>query len=445
MKVGLMSVGFPNFRYDIGEKFLKQSIEKIKNDGYELIYNDSILIYEEDIVNQLNEFKNKQVDLLILQCGTYSYGSIMNHIINEFRETPLLLWGFREPVVEGFRGLPLNSLCALNMYGSFLKKAEKRYAYVYGDVDEASVYEKVFNTIKAVNVKKALSHSVFCIIGGRVPGFYLSNVDELRLRYQIGIEIKYYSIAGLLDYCQKIDQERVNDEVEKIKNEVAFITTTHEMIEKGARIFLAIKDFKEINHIDAFTIKCWPEFQSLFGCSVCGVVSRLNNEGIMTSCEGDVSGLLTMYMQYLITKEPCFFVDFVNVNDKGIGKVWHCGPAPICMTRDASSTKYTEHPTIKQGMGFAAEFLMRQGRLIMMKISEGRERYRLFLTKGTGVDEDRDLNGNQADILFDSDPNHVIDTIMNHGIEHHYAIVYQDIEKELIEVCRWLNIDIIKA
>lgn len=445
MKVGILSFGFPNFRYDIGEENLKYSIKKLVSEEYELIYKESILIDEIKINEALKEFKKENVDLLIIQCGTYTFGSAMVKVIEMFKEVPLIIWGFREPYLDGFRGLPLNSLCGINMFGSFLKKAKKEYNYVYGGFDEEAVYEKVKGIIKAVNIKLKLKETKFCIIGGRVPGFYLSNVDELKFRHKLGIEIVYYSIASLLNDVNKIDENRVVEEVDKMKKEVAVVASSDEMLKKSARIYLAINDFKEKNSIDGFTIKCWPEFQELYNCSVCAVVSRLNNEGTMTSCEGDVTGLATMYIQYLISNEKCFFADLVNVNEMGIAKVWHCGPAPICLAANQCETKIIEHPTIKNGVGVAMDFKLKLGRLVMLKIKETEDGYILFMAKGTGVEVDRDLSANQADIKFDNLSEKVVEAIMENGIEHHFAIVYKDIEKELEEVCRCLEIKIIKS
>lgn len=445
MKLGLISLGFPNFRYDYAGEYLDLSIKRLQSEEYSLLTCDRTLIEEEAINHELERLKEANIDLLIIQCGTYSYGSSMLKVIEKFEETPLLLWGFPEPEIEGYRGLPLNSLCGLNMYGSFLKKVNKKFSYVYGKVDDEETYNKIRCTIQAIAIKSKLKQTRFCIIGGRVPGFYLSNVDEIRFRHEIGPEILYYSIASLLQDAKNVDQELVDGEVNKMKSEVAKVTTTDTMLEKSARIYLAIKTYKEKNHITGFTIKCWPEFQQLYQSSVCGVVSRLNNEGIMTSCEGDVTGLATMYIQYLITKQPCFFADLVNINDRGIVKAWHCGPAPVCLTRDYSTTQYCEHPTIKQGIGFAVEFKMKLGRLTMIKLKEDRDNYKLFMASGEGVEEDRDLVANQADIQFDSLAEHVLNTIMEHGIEHHYAIVYEDIKDVLLEVCKWMNIEPIKA
>lgn len=444
MKVGLISVGFPNFRYDIAKKNLEYTLSKLGGRYYEVDTIREVLIQEEAINNEIKRLKENNITLLIIQCGTYSYGSIIMKIVELLENTPLLLWGFSEPKIEGFRGLPLNSLCGLNMYGSFLEKIEKKYSFVYGDIDDDQIYKDVEKTIKSIWIKKKMKEAKFCIIGGRVPGFYLSNVDELRFRHEFGPEIVYYSIASLLNDIENIDQNLIDAEVKKIYCEVAKLTTTKEMVEKSARIYLAIKAFKEANNIDAFAIKCWPEFQALSNCSVCGVISRLNNENIMTSCEGDISGLATMYMQSLITERPCFFADLVNVNKEGIVKAWHCGPAPICLTRDASSTKYIEHPTIKQGMGFAVEFKMKLGRLVMLKIKEAKDGYKLFMASGEGVEEDRDMIANQADIRFDQEAKVILDTIMKHGIEHHYVIVYEEIEEILVEICKWMNIELVR-
>ena len=441
MKIGLISLSFPNFRYDYAEMYLNITLDKLKDDTNEIVCSNKTLNTEDAIYAELDRLQSENIDLLIVQCGTYSYGSAMMKIIEKFENTPMLLWGFQEPIIEGFTGLPLNSLCGLNMYGSFLNKVDKKYSYVYGSVDDEKVYEKVRKTIKAIEIKSRLKEMRFCIIGGRVPGFYLSNVDEIRFRHEIGPEIVYYSIASLLMDAENMDQEAVDNEVGKIKGEVDEVTSTIEMLEKTARIYLAIKSFAQANRIDAFAIKCWPEFQSLFNCSVCGVVSRLNNENIMTSCEGDITGLATMVIQQMITNSPCFFADLVNVNDAGIAKTWHCGPAPVCLARECAVTKFTEHPTIKQGMGIAADFSMKLGRVTMLKLKEAKGGYKFFMAKGEGIEEDRELIANQLDIRFDSPYEKVIDTIMENGIEHHYAIAYADVVDELKEVCKWIGIE----
>lgn len=445
MKIGVISLAFPNFRYDIARKYLLESIERLDVGGHEIICCKEALMTEQAISAELAALKQQNIDLLIVQCGTYSFGSSMMEIIEVFAHTPLLLWGFQEPVIERFTGLPLNSLCGLNMFASFLHKMQKPFSYVYGGVDDERVYTKARRVIKAIEMKTRLRAMRFCVIGGRVPGFYLSNIDEIEFRKHIGPEIVYYSIAALLKDAETIDSDLVQKEKAKIIGEVCEMTSTDEMVEKTARLYLAIRAFQVENRIDAFSIKCWPEFQSLLQCSVCGVVSRLNNENTMTSCEGDISGLATMVMQNLATDSPCFFADLVNINDEGVVKTWHCGSSPVCLARSSAKTKYTEHPTIKQGMGIATQFSMKLGRVTMMKLKESQNGYKLFMAKGTGIEEDRELDANQLDIQFDAPSETVIETIMLHGIEHHYAIAYGDITDTMLEACKWIGIEPIMA
>lgn len=442
--VGVLSIGFPNFKYKIAEEYLKKTLERMEQKGVELLCGKRTLVTEEEINAEADRLASAGVDLLVVQNGTYSHGTCMMHIITTFRDTPILLWGFTEPLIEGFTGLPLNSLCGLNMFGSFLHKVGKTYSYVYGDVDDAKVYEKVRLTFVALQVKKQLKQSKFCVIGGRAPGFYLSSADEIRLRHEVGPEIVHYSLASLLSDMEKLPEEEVREEKRKMDGEVFLVTSTGKMMERTARIYLAVKGFQKKHNIDGFAIKCWPEFQELANCSVCGVVSRLNNDGTMTSCEGDVTGLLSMYIQYLVTNKNCFFADLVNINPNGTVKAWHCGPAPLSLTRDFASTKYTEHPTIRQGMGIALDFKMMLGPVLMLKMKEETKGYTVFMAKGEAVEEDRVVDANQTDIRFEVGAEAFLDAVMQHGIEHHYAVVYADIREELKELSKWMDFNVVQ-
>ena len=186
MRIGIISLAFQNFRHDIAQNYLLESIERLDMRGHELICCKKTLITEEAISAELVSLKQHNIDLLIAQCGTYTFGSSMMEIIGLFAHTPLLIWGFQEPILEHFSGLPLNSLCGLNMFASFLEKTQKVFSYAYGAIGDERVYHKIGLVIKAVEIKTRFRAMRFCVIGGRVPGFYLSNVDELRFRRDIG-------------------------------------------------------------------------------------------------------------------------------------------------------------------------------------------------------------------------------------------------------------------
>lgn len=438
LNVGIISIGFTNFRYDIAQDYLSKSIEILKlNDNINLIEESDILLEEIDIVNYLAEFKKKDLDLLICQVGTFSMGANMVNIIDKVGETPLFLCGFRDPIIKGYNTIPLNSLTGFNMFTSFLKKMNKKFSYVYGTLEEEHFFNKINNTIEALYVNKHLRNAKFCVVGSRVPGFYLSEVDQLGFRKKIGPEIVYWSVGSLVKQAKEISISRVNEEIGKFDKKV-IITSTNEMVEKNIRIQLAIEDYKNANNISAFSIKCWPEFQELYGTAVCLVLSRLTNKGILTSCEGDITGLATMYIQYILTNKAPFFTDLVNISKQGTVKAWHCGQAPESLAE--SDVKYCEHPTMKNGLGVSVQFDMIKSEVNMSKLSEGNGEYKLFNLKGKSVETDRELEGSQTDLVFEKNIDEILEIIVEEGIEHHYSVIHENIEDILKEYCKWTDV-----
>lgn len=424
LKVGCISIGFPNFRYDIAEENLHKTLGFLKKQEIELIANEKVLITEEDIAAAFDKLSGQNIDVLILELGTYSYGSALMMYLEKIKGAHLVMWGFREPIIEGFTGMPLNSMCALNMYTSFLYRMQKHdFSYVYGEAEEAAALEKITKILEAAKIKKELKESKFCIIGGRVPGFYLSNVDELKFRNEIGAELVYYSIASLIDDANKVPMEEV--EVEKINflGMVSKCTASAQSLEKSARIYIAIKKFAKENKVNGFALKCWPDFQDLMDVAVCGIVARLNQEGLLTSCEGDVTGLTTMFIQSRISSQPVFLTDLVNITQEGTVKLWHCGSAAPALAADKENTSFCTHPTMKYVSGMATEFPLQQGKVMLCKLTEDKQ-YKFLALEGTCVEPDRELCGNQGDVRFDFSTDQLMELIVKEGIEHHYCIAY---------------------
>ncbi len=425
LNVCFMSIGFPNFRYDIAQKILDKSLEWMRqNESINLIECRKVLIQEEDIKQEFIEMKKANPDVFILQLGTYSYGSALMMYLQEIKDVHLVLWSLREPMIPDYPGLPLNSLCALNMYTSFLYRMEiTDFSVVYGGLEEKKIHKKLSSILKACAIKKKLHQAKFCVVGGRVPGFYLSNVDELKFRQKIGPEIINLSIASLIQRAESIEVSRVQEDIKKTKTLVGCISASEESMEKTSRVYLALKDYAKENQITAYALKCWPDFQEVYNLAICGVVSKLNNEGLLASCEGDVTGLATMLIQQELTDMPVFLTDLVNISEEGTVKLWHCGAAAPALARDKNKVCMGEHPTMKQGLGVGVNMDLMPGKLTVCKLSEG-DPYRLLICEGECIEPDRQLTGNQGDIKLIGSTDKLLETIVEKGIEHHYCIAY---------------------
>ncbi len=58
--------------------------------------------------------------------------------------------------------------------------------------------------------------------------------------------------------------------------------------------------------------KCWPAFQTQFGCVPCYVNSRLTDQGIPVSCEVDIYGALSEFIGTVISQDTVTLLDINN-------------------------------------------------------------------------------------------------------------------------------------
>lgn len=439
-KVGLMSVGFMNFRHDIALEYLKKTIENLKGLDIELVpYNEIVMDYAQ--MEKCRElFFEERIDMMILQIGTFCMGDMALEIINSTKHIPLYLWGFEDPIVENYNTIPLNSLTGFNMITSYLKRLKIDFSYFYGGIDNKTVYKNIDKMQRALIVKKMLASTKIGVIGTRVPGFFLSEVNQLAFKEKVGPSIEYYAVGECVNMAKAIDASRVQGLKEKLATTISF-DVDEIALDKNLRVYLAIRDLCVREKIDIVSIKCWPEWQSMYDIAVCSVLSLLNDDHIMASCEGDVSGLVTMYIQNILTKKVPFFTDLVNISKKGILKGWHCGQGPTSLSKGA--VKFCGHPTMK-GYGVSVLYEMKLAEITMCKLSEFDNDYRLFMVEGETIEVDRKLEGTQTDIQLDKPYQEVLDLIVENGIEHHYSVVHQRISDDLIELCKWMKWTVIK-
>lgn len=441
LKLGIMSIGFPNFRVDIAQKNFDSSLPFFTSMPVETVIEDKVLVSEEDILSAAERMKDNCIDALLIELGTYSFGSVIQGVLERLKGVHIILWGVREPIADPNKSIPLNTLCALNMYGSFFKRIDfKDFSYCYGNLNEEKTVSKLRSIIKALSLGKKLRRSRIAVVGGRVPGFYLSNVDELRFRSLIGPEIINYSLASLIADANRLSEDEVREAASGF-SQCCSVTAADDAVERSGRIYLALKKFAEANHIDGFALRCWPELQELYNISACGIIARMNQDGLYVSCEGDITGLATMMILSEFSDNPVMLVDLVNVSEDGIVKVWHCGCGSPALA--GSEPRFESHPTMTTCPGLATSFSLKTGHIALCKLSEDQQ-YRMLIMDGQCIEPDRKVRGNQGDLKFAFSGDKMLETIMAEGIEHHYCLGYNTDFEALREYCRIFDIREIK-
>ena len=124
--------------------------------------------------------------------------------------------------------------------------------------------------------------------------------------------------------------------------------------------------------------------------------------------------------------------------------VWHCGAAPTKLCRKFDETTFRLHMRVDGGdkKGLTCDFPLKPGRVTIAKFDlDVDNKPRMLIVPGEALDTENFLRGNPLRIRFDGKVKSVIDTVMDRGFEHHYAVIHADVAEELGIFCKWLGIE----
>lgn len=207
---------------------------------------------------------------------------------------------------------------------------------------------------------------------------------------------------------------------------------------------------EEMNRFPARLRREYGEFSDLFGIAPCAVLGMLSDAGLPVSCEGDVTGVVTMkLLQLLAGGGVPFFVDLIRCDAAdNTGVVWHCGAAPASLCRAFSDTQYRLHMRVDGGdkKGLTNDFALKPGRVTVAKLDTDVDgTMRMLVATGTALDTEPFIRGNPLRIKFDDPVPSLVDLIMQKGFEHHYAVIHADVKAELLQFCEWTKIEPVMA
>ena len=116
-----------------------------------------------------------------------------------------------------------------------------------------------------------------------------------------------------------------------------------------AKISVVIDEYIEEYHLDAITLRCWNEMETILRVCPCVLISELNDRGIVCSCEIDLTSAITMRAMQLASGKPTACLDWNNNygNDENKVILFHCGP--VAQSLMTGKGMVTEHKMFAKG------------------------------------------------------------------------------------------------
>ena len=257
---------------------------------------------------------------------------------------PVLLYATKEPPVPPGPGLARvsDSYCGTLSIASALyrRKLPFHYAGIFF-AGEAEFCQEMERFARAVAVVKALKGARIGQVGVRPATFETVGYDEAAMIRKFGQNVIYSELSDIVARAQVLpdDDARVTERAAAIRGEVGEMSVSTAWLLKAAKMELAVAAFCESNHLSALAMQCWPSIQRLWGFSICALFGRLTGQGLLTACEADVLGALSMLVNYAaaLHENVPHFIDWTIQHRENANRflAWHCGNAPACLADDA--------------------------------------------------------------------------------------------------------------
>ena len=178
---------------------------------------------------------------------------------------------------------------------------------------------------RVVNGMKRFSVGV---LGARTSKFKTVRYDEITLQ-KYGITCETFDLSDLIWRVEQYadDDKKVLERKEHLKNYTDFSLVPDDKITTLSKVSVVIDDYIEEYRLNAVTLRCWEEMQTVLGVAPCVLLSELNDRGIVASCEIDLCSAINMYSMSLASGKSTACLDWNNNYGDDENKVilFHCG------------------------------------------------------------------------------------------------------------------------
>jgi L-fucose isomerase-like protein len=423
--------------------------------GFDLLTGDRALSDRADAEAVSRQFAAQSVDLVLLLCNTFTPNG---DVVLPFAALParLGLWALPEPMREG--PLPLSSLVALNLFASMLQHygngPQPRCKWFFGEVADPAFRRRLEVTIRALRAVKGLDGATIGYIGGHAPGFDNLAFDADALQRNLGVQVRELPLAAVIDEARACSEEEAVDRGAGIAAQASEVACSAGDLQATGRIALALQRVLERGRFAALAASCWPGFFQELGVFPCVAYGTLNAEGTIVACEGDVMSAVSLLALSLAGDARPTLMDMVSLlPDERAVCFWHCGLATWKLA-DSGGVRLITRP-VPQADGSSADVggfadvsfapgaatvarIHRNGNELLVAGGE------ISGQLGPGYEGSSGWLTDLHMIHQRVTPTQFLDAVVRHGIEHHYAVLAQDVTDALVEFASWLGIQVIE-
>ncbi len=298
-----------------------------------------------------------------------------------------------------------NSLAASMEILSFLRQQGMRGEIIHGSPQYIS--ERIKIICRVNKASKSLRGSRLGIIGKPSDWLISSTYDQSALMDKLGIQLVDIPMPRLMQAMEKTPVKEPEE------------TTDMDCVKKSLpvanQIYGALKSIVADERLNGLTIRCFDLLTSVHNTG-CLALAKLNSEGIVAGCEGDVPTMITMTIAQSLTGLSGFQANPSSINPETGEIIFaHC-TIPLNMV---DSYEFDTH--FESGIGVGIRGKMPEGAVTIFKVSGDMKRF--FLAEGTLLRNQSESDLCRTQIVVKLTWREDIHYFLNEPIGNHHVII----------------------
>ena len=257
-----------------------------------------------------------------------------------------------------------NSLAASMEILSYLRQNDFKGEIIHGDADYIS--KRIRLLAKVGEARKSLKGCRLGIIGEPSDWLISSHADKEAVMRRLGISLIDIPMQELLDVMAVTPLRATSEQ--------APTDAIRSALPVAEQIYDALKTIIERHQLQGFTIRCFDLLTAVHNTG-CLALAKLNAEGIVAGCEGDVPAMLSMMIVQALLGVSGFQANPASINpETGEMLFAHC-TIPLNLVE-----RYEFDTHFESGIGVGIRGFMKEGPVTIFKVSGDLSRF--FIEEG---------------------------------------------------------------
>jgi L-fucose isomerase-like protein len=396
-------------------------------------------------------FKGERIDGLII--GTVTFGDEVSAlaVASAFRDKPILLFGTKEGSFTADGNRRSDSFCGTLSISSGLHRRQIPFLFAGIVFPEENAFKNsVTNFVRVCAISRGFIGARIGLVGPRPERFETCIFSEDILMRRFKQRVIPIDLADIMSRASALkDSAAVKKLAKSIKTEAETSAIKADIMQNIAGLEYALEQFAVEKGLAAMGIQCWTAMQSVYGLSPCHAMGRLTDKGIMTSCEVDIYGALTMLLQYQASlgETVPHFIDWTirHQEKENVFLSWHCGNAPPSLACKGGEISLKYHSILGPSLGIGrsmgtGEFQLAPGTVTLSRLQEHNGKFKMLVAGGKIVASQQKLRGSWSWVEV-PDLDKLYETLVEEGFTHHASLVHGDCSKAIASACELLEIE----